>query len=107
MRYAKVLLISLLLSAGCAHKQKPVDTISECHQLFGQIIMLQGERSAAGKQMVEIAQAFKAGQLRRQDYMEIRDRWLNFENKVIARLGRLYFTAQEKKCFDNVEALRE
>tara|TARA_B100001094_G_C18150107_1_gene783177 strand:+ start:226 stop:450 length:225 start_codon:yes stop_codon:yes gene_type:complete len=74
--------------------------------MFGQIILLQSERSNAGKQMIEIVQAFKAGQMRRQEYMEIRDRWLSFENAVITRLGKLYFSAQEKNCFDDIETLR-
>ena len=99
------LLFSILMLSACAHK-KPTDKISECHQLLGQIIMLQSERSAAGEQMVIVAEAFKLGQMRRQDYMEIRDRWLNFENAIITRLGKLYFTAQEKNCFDDIEALK-
>ena len=95
-------LLTLALS-GCAHK-KPIDTLDECHNVLGQIIILQAERTNAGEQMVAVVEAFKAGEMRKQDYTEIRERWLNFENAAITRLGKLYFAAEEKNCFDNIEA---
>ena len=104
MKFAKVLFFSMLFNAGCAHKQSVYAATSECHKLLAQIIMLQAERSAAGESMTRVAEAFQLGQMSRKQYMEIRDRWLIFENAMITRLGGLYFTAQEKQCFDNVEA---
>ena len=98
--------ITAVVLSGCAHK-KPTNRISECHQTLAQIVILQTERSEAGKQMLTVVQAFKAGQMRKQDYMEIRERWLNFENAILTRLGRLYFAAEEKNCFDDVEVLKK
>ena len=108
MKYGRLILpaLAVLVLSGCAHK-KPPNRISECHQTLAQIVILQTERSEAGKQMLVIVQAFKDGQVRKQDYMEIRERWLNFENATLTRLGKLYYTAEEKNCFDDIEALRE
>jgi len=98
-------LLFILTLVGCSHK-KPTNKISDCHQLLGKIILLQSERSEAGKRMVMVAEAFKTKHIQRQDYMEARDQWLSFENAMITRLGRLYFKAQEKKCFDNIKTLK-
>ena len=98
-------ILAAFVFSGCAVK-KPTKRVSECHQILAQIIVLQNNRSEAGNQMLTIVQAFKSGQMRKQDYMEIREKWLNFENAILTRLGKLYFTAEENNCFDNVEVLQ-